>query len=255
VRRLKRLLRNPVVMEIGCLLAAAYIRLVWLSGRWRVEDRAPADEMVAAGTPFIACFWHSRLLMLAFAWRYKPRLSIVISRHRDGRFIARAVRYIGIGTIAGSSSKGGVAAYRELLNILRSGNYVGITPDGPRGPRQRATLGAVRAAQMSGARLLPVSYGVSRRRMLNSWDRFIVPFPFARGIIRVGAPIEVPRDADDAAIERIRGQLEATLNELTWDIDTGFGFPRVEPADEPRRSARDEVATAAPEQLRVAGER
>lgn len=252
----RTLLRNGVVVEAVSWIASLYLRVVWLTGRWTIENREIADRLVAARRPFIICFWHSRLLMLPFAWTYTPRLSIVISHHRDGRFIARTVGRIGIGTIAGSSSRGGGAALRAMVRTLDGGDYVGISPDGPRGPRMRASVGAVRAARLAGAVMLPATYGVSRRRVLNSWDRFIVPLPFARGIIRAGEPVTITRDADDDAIEQARLLLEARLNEITRDVDARLGLAPVEPASE---AANDRVAgkpaLRGPSKLHTAGER
>ncbi len=186
--------------------------------------------MIADGTPFIACFWHGRMLMIPNAWKYSARMSILISHHRDGIFISRTLAHLGIGTIAGSSSRGGAGALVSMVRALKRGEYMGITPDGPRGPRMRATPGAATAARLSGAVLLPVSYSATRRRVLGSWDRFVVPLPFSRGIIRVGAPIEVPRDTDDAGLEAVRQKLEVDLINLTMVLDSELGVAPVEPA-------------------------
>jgi lysophospholipid acyltransferase (LPLAT)-like uncharacterized protein len=225
-----RLMRRPAVSAALSWLAARYIRLVWITGRWQVENIDIADRMIADGTPFIACFWHGRMLMIPNAWKYSARMSILISHHRDGIFISRTLAHLGIGTIAGSSSRGGAGALVSMVRALKRGEYMGITPDGPRGPRMRATPGAATAARLSGAVLLPVSYSATRRRVLGSWDRFVVPLPFSRGIIRVGAPIEVPRDTDDAGLEAVRQKLEVDLINLTMVLDSELGVAPVEPA-------------------------
>ena len=225
-----RLMRRPAVSAALSWLAARYIRLVWITGRWQVENIDIADRMIADGTPFIACFWHGRMLMIPNAWKYSARMSILISHHRDGIFISRTLAHLGIGTIAGSSSRGGAGALVRMVRALKRGEYMGITPDGPRGPRMRATPGAATAARLSGAVLLPVSYSATRRRVLGSWDRFVVPLPFSRGIIRVGAPIEVPRDTDDAGLEAVRQKLEVDLINLTMVLDSELGVAPVEPA-------------------------
>jgi lysophospholipid acyltransferase (LPLAT)-like uncharacterized protein len=225
-----RLMRRPAVSAALSWLAARYIRLVWITGRWQVENIDIADRMIADGTPFIACFWHGRMLMIPNAWKYSARMSILISHHRDGIFISRTLAHLGIGTIAGSSSRGGAGALVSMVRALKRGEYMGITPDGPRGPRMRATPGAATAARLSGAVLLPVSYSATRRRVLGSWDRFVVPLPFSRGIIRVGAPIEVPRDTDDAGLEAVRQKLEVDLINLTMALDSELGVAPVEPA-------------------------
>lgn len=226
----RRFVRHPAVSAALSWLAARYIRLVWLTGRWRIENAATAEKLIADGRPFIACFWHGRMLMIPNAWKYDAPISILISHHRDGVFISRTLGHLGVGTIAGSSSRGGASALAGMVRALKRGEYMGITPDGPRGPRMRAAPGAAAAARLSGAVLLPVSYSASCRRVLSSWDRFVVPFPFTRGIVRIGQPIEVARDADEDALERARHRLETELISLTDALDTELGVDRIAPA-------------------------
>lgn len=226
----RRLIRNSTVGALLSWIAARYIRLVWLTGRWRIENAVVVDRLIAEKRPFIACFWHGRMLMIPNAWKYDARISILISQHRDGVFISRTLDHLGVGTIAGSSSRGGGGALVAMVRALKRGEYIGITPDGPRGPRMRAAPGAAAAARLSGAVLLPVSYSATRRKVLSSWDRFVLPFPFTRGIVRIGQPIEVLPDADDVALEQARSRLETELISLTDALDTELGVELVEPA-------------------------
>ena len=228
----RRLMRHSAVSTVLSWLAARYIRLVWITGNWRVENAGIAGQLVTNGTPFIACFWHGRMLMIPNAWNYDARMSVLISHHRDGVFISRTLGHLGVGTIAGSSSRGGGGALITMTRALKRGEYLGITPDGPRGPRMRAAPGATTAARLSGAVLLPVSYSASRRRVLNSWDRFVIPLPFSRGIVRIGTPIEVPHDADEPRMEVTRRRLETDLTALTGALDNELGVEPVDPAPE-----------------------
>ena len=237
-----RLMRQPAISAALSWLAARYIQLVWGTGNWRIENIDIADRLVADGTPFIACFWHGRMLMIPNAWKYDAKMSILISHHRDGVFISRTLAHLGIGTIAGSTSRGGAGALVAMVRSLKRGEYLGITPDGPRGPRMRAAPGAAAAARLSGAVLLPVSYGAARRRVLGSWDRFVVPLPFSRGIVRLGKPIEVPQDADETALEVIRLKLENDLITLTTALDRELGVVPVEPAPNTAQLAAKGVA-------------
>lgn len=233
MRAPRHLLRNRRLRAIACWLVSLYIRLVHATGRWRVLGNETADRMGDEGRPFILCFWHGRILMMPFAWRRRDQVHMLISGHIDGRLIARTVRQFGIKTVAGSSSKGGGAAIRAMLKILANGGWVGITPDGPRGPRMRAAAGIVKVARMAGVPILPLTFGADRCRTLRSWDRFVVPLPLARGVFIWGAPIEVPRDADPAAQERARRQVEDALNAITAQADRLCGRPAVEPAPMP----------------------
>ena len=215
----RRITSSPFWGPILSWLAARYIRLVWTTGRWRVENEEIARDLVERRTPFIACFWHGRMLMIPYA----PRMKILISQHRDGTFISRALGYLGIGTIAGSTTRGGTTALRGIIRVLNAGEYVGITPDGPRGPREKVTSGTIAAARLSGAVLLPVTYGAKRRKVLESWDRFVIPFPFTRGIVEVGQPIRVSDSSDESLIEAARKELEDALTAITASVDRKLG--------------------------------
>ena len=230
MKLLKTLTAKPRVRGLLCRVAAGYLGLVHATGRWTLIGADGMAAYVTRGRPIIACFWHGRILMMIYAWRWTERRRMLISRHRDGRLIADIIARFGVSTVTGSSSRGGAPAVRELLAILKAGESIGITPDGPRGPRMRAQMGAVRLAQLSGAPLFPVSFGVRPRCMLSSWDRLVVIFPFARGAVIYGEPIEVPRNAGAEQLERIRALLERRLNEMTAEADRLTGYEAVAPA-------------------------
>ncbi|MBI4185238.1 MAG: lysophospholipid acyltransferase family protein [Proteobacteria bacterium] len=184
-------------------------------------------------TPFIIAFWHGRLMMMPYIWRRGVPVHALISHHRDGRLLSRTIAHFGYATIAGSSSKGALGAVRAMADRIEAGESVAITPDGPRGPRMRAALGVVKVAGLTGAPILPASYSIRRRRVLRSWDRFLLALPFSRGVYLVGRPIRVARDADEAAVEAARRAVEAALNALTAEADRRCGHAPVEPAPLP----------------------
>jgi lysophospholipid acyltransferase (LPLAT)-like uncharacterized protein len=230
VRPFKRVLGNEAVRRFLCRLGAQYIRLAHATGTWTtVRDHIPRrfwDE----GKPFILCFWHGRLLMMPYCWDRGATIHMLISQHRDGQIIANTVSHFGIETVAGSSTRGGAAAMRAMLKVLKGGDYVGITPDGPRGPRMRASDGVIGVARLAGVPIIPAAYGVNKRSVLSSWDRFIVAWPFARGVVVWGEPIEVPRDADEGTSEAARLRVEDTLNAVTREADDLCGVIPIEPA-------------------------
>ncbi len=169
---------------------------------------------------------------------------MLISSHPDGQLVARAIAHFGIGAVAGSSTRGGSDALRTLVRTLKSGESIGITPDGPRGPRMRAGEGAVALARLSGAPVLPVSVSVSRRKVLGTWDRLIVPLPFGRGAVVWGNPINVPPDADTAEISNLTEQLELMLNTISAEADRLAGHEAMSPADMPHASQESSDARA-----------
>ena len=218
------------MQRILCWLAAQYIRVLRATGRWRNEGEDTANRLFAEGRPLILAFWHGRLMMMPFAWRHREHVHVLISGHRDGRLIAGAMTRFGIPTVMGSTRRGGAGAVLKLSRILQEGGVVAITPDGPRGPRMRVSQGIIHLARVTGAAILPMTYAATPRRILASWDRFVLPFPFGRGVYLWGAPISVAADADDGAQEAARRALEDALTALTDRADAELGLPRTEPA-------------------------
>ena len=243
----KRLLHSEPVQSVLAWLAAQYIRLLFLTTQWTVVCPPETERCLAKGRPFIACFWHGRMIMMRAALPRGITMHVLISEHRDGQLISRALADLGVATVGASSRRGGASALRGMCRLLAQGENVGITPDGPRGPRMRAKGGAIKVAQLSGIPILPVSGAVGRRRILGSWDSFCLALPFSRGIIQWGEPIEVPRHADDAELERLRRLLEDHLNRLTAEADRRFGQPAIAPAAEtpaPADSSEDRARHA-----------
>jgi lysophospholipid acyltransferase (LPLAT)-like uncharacterized protein len=243
LKKLKPILQGDATRRVLCRLAAWYIRLVRVTGRWRMVRGEAAEALWQSDEPFIGCFWHGRLLMMPTAWRQHGQIAVLASRHRDGELVAETVRHLGIAAIRGSSGKGGASALRAMVKALGGGTSVVITPDGPRGPRMRVNDGIVSVAQLSGRTILPASYGARRRIVLDTWDRFVVPLPFTGGVFVWGTPIAVPRDADAEACERARREIEEQLNALTAEADRLVGQRPVapEPAAGDAKALQDEA--------------
>jgi lysophospholipid acyltransferase (LPLAT)-like uncharacterized protein len=226
---LKRLGTTPWVQKSIGVLAAEYLRLVRMTCSFAID---PADfyERVTPDVPFIAAMWHGQHFMMPFLRRDPLQAKVLISRHRDGEINAIAAERLGIGTIRGSGTrgtdfhkKGGVAGFKGLLEALAQGCNVALTADVPKVSRV-AGRGIVQLARASGRPIYPVAVATSRRIEMNNWDRSAVSLPFGRFAIAVGAPIRVAADADDAAIETGRCEVEAALNRTTervYDIVDG----------------------------------
>lgn len=229
---IKRIGKSERLRRLLCWVGSLYIRLVGASGRWTIENGALAERMWDEGRPFILAFWHGRILMMPRIWRPNQPIHMLISQHRDGQLIARTVSHFGIETVAGSSTRGGGAALRAMVKALKAGICVGITPDGPRGPRQRASDGIVALARLSGCPILPATFAARRRRVLGSWDRFVVALPFSGGVFVWGDPIIVPPESDAAAMAQARLAVEDSLNAITRIADARVGRSWPAPADE-----------------------
>lgn len=236
---IKRVFKSDAANRIFILLLAAYLRLVFWTSRYEFVGKDILDSFWAHDGAFIIAFWHNRLALMSFINYHPVEIRVLISMHRDGRMMSGVVKRLGIETIAGSTdqrhngkngSKGGTSALRELVRSLKSGITVGISPDGPRGPRMRASEGVVVLAKLSGAAVVPICVATSRQRIVPSWDRFLFPLPFAKGVFVAGQPIYVPRDGDGKSIESARQHIETALNEVSEQADRMVGQPPIEPA-------------------------
>ncbi|MEA2741578.1 MAG: hypothetical protein QOH05_4885 [Acetobacteraceae bacterium] len=191
-------------------LLGGYLNFALRTTRWTLDGQEHFRPF-GAGAPAVFAFWHEFLpLMPALALIahklpfYRPLpIHTLVSRHRDGRFIGAVVRRFGIEPILGSSSRGGATGLRNLLAVLRQGDMIGITPDGPRGPRREAAFGVAQLAALSGVPVVPLAARTSRRIQLNTWDRMPVPLPFGRGVVVCGPAISVPRNAWREAVPMI----------------------------------------------------
>ena len=226
---LSRLLQTNLVRTSLCWTAANLIRAVWFTGEWRSVNASIPEGFWDRNEPFILAFWHGRLMMMPYCWRQGRGMNMLISQHRDGELIARTIGHFGLGTVRGSSArpgkqdKGGGGALRAMIRQLSRGEYVGITPDGPRGPNQQVSGGILTVAQLSGAPILPVSFATTRRVHARSWDRFLIALPFSRGVFVCGTPHYVPRDADADTLEKARLALAHDLNRITAEADAYCG--------------------------------
>ena len=240
----KRIARSRIGRAALIWLYARFASLVFATTRWRIHGRDDAEALIRAGHPFICAFWHGRLMLAPHGWPKGTPIHVMISRHRDGENIARATRHLGVVPIRGSRTRGGVAAGRSALRVLKEGGYVAISPDGPRGPRMRVQPGIIALARLSGAPIVPYTYAVSRRAVANSWDRFVIALPFGRGVYVWGPPLHVAADADESARERARIILEERLNALTAEADRMVGVEPIEPAGEIAQTGRDRTDPA-----------
>ena len=198
-------------------LAASLIRLLRAGVRLRHHGDAELRRREAAGEPLVLAFWHRHLLLMPYAYRGR-RISVLVSRSRDGELIAATVARFGIDASRGSSSRGGAAGLRELLRKAALGWDLAFTPDGPRGPAGVVQPGVVMAAAATGFPIVPVAVAASRFRRLRSWDGFLVPLPGATVHFAYGAALAVERRANlgaaAAELARRLADAEATAGRL-----------------------------------------
>jgi lysophospholipid acyltransferase (LPLAT)-like uncharacterized protein len=217
---IKSIARSHAAQQVVGRLAAAYLRLVWKTTRV-VYDPPDLYDRLNPELPAIIAVWHGQHLMVPFMRRREHRATVLISRHRDGEINAIVAHRLGSETIRGSGShgtdfhrKGGVGAFRAMLNALADGCNVVMTPDVPKVARI-AGLGVVKLAAASGRPIVPTVFVNARRITLDNWDKTTIALPFGRGVIAIGDIVRVDADADDAALEIARQRVEDNLNALT----------------------------------------
>ncbi len=196
------------------------VSLIGSTLRWRIDDSA----RLLINTPQRSCifaFWHNRIFLMPYLFRkhwrtrQRKRVAVLVSASKDGEKLARVLSKFDLICVRGSSSRRGKEALRELTRLIEEGYDVGITPDGPRGPKYHCQDGVISLSQMTQAPIIPVSYDLARKITVNSWDNFMIPLPFTRATLRIGSPLTVPADAGDAQCEQKRLELENVLKTLS----------------------------------------
>ena len=242
---MKQLLGNPVVQFLIGRTIGVYMLFVGVTTRWTKVNHQAIEPFFTNGGKLIGCIWHGRFTLIHKMWAFGPgipRAKMLISQSREGGIVAHTAHAVGAEVIRGSTAKGqkrkgGVEAMRAMARHIDGGGVIAMTPDGPRGPRMRAKLGAVQLAKLAQAPLIAVAWSTSNRKVFNSWDRFVLPIPFGRGALIWSDPIPAPSpDADSAELERVRAKLEAELIRITQEADRLAGVEVIEPADPPVRN-------------------
>lgn len=252
---LKQLLGNPIVQILIGRAIGAYMLFVGVTTRWERVNRAAVEPFMRGEGPVIACVWHGRFTQAHKLWAFGPgvpRAKMLISQSREGGVVAGAAETVGASVIRGSAAKrgqmkGGMEATRAIARHIQDGGMVCITPDGPRGPRMRASKGVAQISKITGAPLVGFTWSTSNRIVFKSWDRFILPLPFGRGVLIWSDPIAAPGAGGDAAVEAVRARLEAELIRAAAEADRRVGVEVIEPAPAPSE-AHAAQAQAAPAQ-------
>ena len=209
------------------LLPPVGAALLWgIAASMRPETRGheEVDAFYRTGGHIILAFWHAQQLMIPAGYR-GTGAHVLISQHGDGEIIARIIARFGHHAVRGSSTRGGAGALRTLIKLGRAGKDLVVTPDGPKGPRQVAKLGVVQLAKATGLPIVPLAFACSTKQRFSSWDRFMVPYPFSRGLFLYGKPMFVSRGGDDLALEADRLGLETELNRLTEEAEQAVRLP------------------------------
>lgn len=210
------------LVPVAAWLVAAVLLLLKCTLRRRLVNPDDLFARWSRGERVILAFWHEQLVLVPFAYR-GPRVCIMVSRHRDGELISRAVRPLGIETVRGSSTRGWSGGLKGLLRAHRTGADLAFAADGPRGPRRVAKSGVIQMARATGASIVPVAAAARWHRRLGSWDRLVVPLPGSPVVYVAGEALSVPADAGPADLESARAALERELERVTAAAEAAVG--------------------------------
>jgi len=219
--RFKKLFYHYLLPYGGLLI----VRLLSMSYRLKLMDEENERRLLEAKGSLIYASWHQRFFPgIAFFSSRKP-ISIMISRSLDGEMAARVVNVLGWKPVRGSSSRGGKEALEELKTLALSQYKVGHIVDGPRGPFGVIKPGLLKIAQAADLSIVPTITSSQQKWVFASWDRFMVPKPFSRVIIRFGTPIQVPLDLTPEAFEAKRLEIESRMKQLYRETDQIWSDP------------------------------
>lgn len=229
-RRWRRRFGGWLLARLGPWLVRA------LAATWRVQQRGPGLALLRSERPWLVAMWHGGMLALMPLRHHRNRrIGVLVSPSDDGSLALQALASFGYRVVRGSLSRGGAEALRTMQQWLQDGGQLVLTPDGPRGPRHTMNSGVAWLARSSGAPILPVSITADRAWRLRSWDRFMIPKPFARLVVDYLEPVPVPAIATDEELEPIGSAVRSTLLERHHAAAAGLGVAADDsPGNEPR---------------------
>ena len=217
---IKIILKNYFVKKFLSLVGALYVYIVYVSSKKIFINKTSFDKLILENESFIYALWHDHLLLSPLTWQTKKRIDILISKHKDGDIIADLIKYHGFNSIRGSTNnpykekeKNTISSIRKIIKTLRGNVSIGITPDGPRGPRHKVSEGTINISRISNKKILPMALDYKKKWVLSTWDKFIIPKPFNKICIVWGDPLDTIINKKDTSKQQ--ETLEKSLINIT----------------------------------------
>ncbi|MBI4649844.1 lysophospholipid acyltransferase family protein [Candidatus Desantisbacteria bacterium] len=189
----------------------------------KVKGEEVLENYYKKGKRVIFTFWHDSQLFFVYYYRNR-NINVLVSESKDGEYITRTIEKLGFRSLRGSSSRGGLKGLLKMINALKEGYDAGITPDGPRGPRHVLKEGVLLLSQRTGCPIIPISFSSRKGKYFKSWDKFFMPFPFSRGMLIYGNPIEIPQNCSTEELKKYQIMVEKELNRI-WEECRGGYYP------------------------------
>ena len=216
-----------LIQTLISLIGSIYVLTVYKTSKVNLKNRKKIENLLERKESFIYSFWHDQLLMCPLTWQSNSSIKVLISKHRDGDIIAQLISNLGFEAIRGSThktnkikNKGGLLSARKMIKSLKNGISIGISPDGPKGPRHKVSEGILSISRLSKSVILPVGIGFKKKWVLNTWDKFIIPKPFNEITVVWGDPISAI--TYEKNIHQFKIKLESKMNNLTAQANKNY---------------------------------
>jgi len=217
----KKIFKFSITQKFLAYLGYLYILVVGITSRIEINNENVSNKMWNDKKPFILAFWHSQLMMIGYAWKSKATLNMLASSHSDGRFGAYIAGYFNLKNIS-IEAKNKSPSLRQIFKILNNGDYLGVTPDGPRGPKMKVSEGIIKIAVNSQVPIIPLGFASSKNFKLKSWDSFLITYPFSKCNFVWGEPIFIPSKTKDSELEQYKIYLEEKINLCVSDAQSNL---------------------------------
>ena len=191
---MKKIFKNKYFQLFLGWIISTYMKLCFQTSIWLTKNSEIVEKHIKKNKSFIVCFWHNRLLMTVFCWKWSQEFKMLISGHTDGKIISNAVSHFGIQTITGSARNNNISSLKEILKQIDDNSIIGITPDGPKGPNEQVKEGLISILKRTNVPVLPLSYSAKFKFTLNTWDRFIFVTPLNKFVTVWGNPFQFDKN-------------------------------------------------------------
>ena len=207
----KKIFKYSLLQKFLAYVGYIYILFVCITSKIKIKNDQLTKKMLIDKKPFILAFWHSQLMMVGYVWKSKNTLNMLASSHSDGRFGSYIASHFNLKNIS-IMAKNKSPSLRKVFKILNEKNYIGITPDGPRGPNKKVSEGIIKIAMHSQVPIIPLGFASNKNFKLNSWDSFLITYPFSKCNFVWGEPITIPSSTKENEIEKYKIFLEDKIN-------------------------------------------
>ena len=219
MRVIKRFSKTHIGQKLIGFLFYSITSLISRSIRWEYLVQNEKSNIFNSNKEYIFCCWHNKLFLGPHLLPRNRVINALQSSHSDGMVTSLAFKYLGMNVILGSSKKGGMQAFRKMVKCIKLGESVAITPDGPKGPKEKVKEGIIKLAQITETSIIPLVWTTNKFKLINSWDNFVIPYPFSKGVYSFGKPIYVKKQINEYELETARLNLENEIKRLTKEVE------------------------------------